>query len=92
VATKWFHVDRRTDGHGEANSSFLQYCERAYKLVILIFLFVRPFVLVVRSLTALVVAMVFCTTELRVFIVTIFFFNVNCLLVQGNYQHFCSFC
>ena len=42
-------------------------------------------------MTALVVAMVFCTAELRVFILT-FFLNVNCLLVQGNYQHFYSFC
>jgi len=29
VGAELFHADRRTDGHGEANSGFSQLCERA---------------------------------------------------------------
>jgi len=29
VGAELFHVDRRTDGHDEADSSFSQLCERA---------------------------------------------------------------
>jgi len=28
VKEEFFHADRRTDGHDEANSSFSQFCER----------------------------------------------------------------
>jgi len=29
VGAELFHVDRRTDGHDEANRRFSQFCERA---------------------------------------------------------------
>jgi len=29
VETQFFHDDGQTDGHDEANSSFLQFCEKA---------------------------------------------------------------
>jgi hypothetical protein len=43
MGAELFHTDRLTNGHDEANSRFLQFCERASKYICVIFLIENVF-------------------------------------------------